>query len=67
MLVIESINGGWGYCPAEAPLSFRRCMVYDDAPTYPTLEAAILGAERDRSIPQDCRPLHFTPQFAPKG
>jgi len=61
LIVIESIHGCWNYAPAQAPASFLRCLRYD-VDGLPTLEAAILAAERDESIP---RPIHYTPEFAP--
>lgn len=60
LVVIESIHGCWNYAPAQAPASFLRCLRYD-VDGSPTLEAAILMAERDKSIP---RPIHYTPEFA---
>lgn len=62
IVVIESNHGCWNYAPADAPAAFLRCLRYDDT-GLPTLEAAILAAERDKSIP---RPIYYTPEFAHK-
>lgn len=47
--IIESVNGGWGYCPEGTPLV--RVLQYDDEASFQTQEEAIADANANASIP----------------
>lgn len=65
LALIESVNGGWNYAPADAPASFLRCLLYDET-GFDTIGEAIAAAERDKTIPDEYRPIHYLPRFAPQ-
>lgn len=65
LMLVESVNGGWNYAPLAADCLLHGMRYCDDAP-YPTIEAAILGAERDKTL-KGHRPLHYVPMFTKKG
>jgi hypothetical protein len=55
MVVVESCNGGWGYCPAAAREILGRIMEYDDEAPFKTAEEAIAAAKADPTVPKNAK------------
>lgn len=51
-IIQSSVTGQWGYCPSNAPESFKKCLAYDDAPGFANADSAKDKAAADRSIDQ---------------
>lgn len=51
-IIQSSVTGQWNYCPTIAPESFKKCLAYEDKPSYlETADAAKDAALQNPTMP----------------
>jgi hypothetical protein len=53
IVIVQGINGGWGYCPKEARALLRP--EQDEHAPYPSAREAVEAVHRDKTIPNGAR------------
>lgn len=49
-IIQSSVTGQWGYCPTNAPESFKKCLAYDDESGEATAADAIAAARANKGM-----------------